>query len=213
MPGMRLKPSIISYNSLINGYYKKGRVEEAGHLFLEVPHKGQIIEAFSFLHIMEEQGVYPDITTYSTLIHGLCKNGKLEIARDLSNSLPCKSLQPDVQLYAIIIGSLCQEGHVEETKCLLAEMEKSGCAPNTVTYNICIQGLLERKLLAEAKALLDEMHRRGFSPDSTTVSLFINQPQDEGYDDCLRKLAITSISSVSTVSASLKALFSGFRHH
>ncbi|KAL0456602.1 UNVERIFIED_CONTAM: putative pentatricopeptide repeat-containing protein, mitochondrial [Sesamum latifolium] len=164
MHAQQLIPDVVTYNTLLNGLCMNK----------------QIVEAFSFLDIMEEQDVNPDLITYSILIHGLCKDGKLEIARNLFNSLPSKGLQPNAQMYTSIIGSLCQEGHIEDAKCLLVEMEKSGCAPDSVTYNVCIQGLLKRKLLVEAKTFLDEMYRRGFSSDATSASMLLDHLQDEG---------------------------------
>ncbi|KAL8482834.1 hypothetical protein ACS0TY_025755 [Phlomoides rotata] len=146
-----LKPSIVCYNSLINGYCKNGNVDGAWRLFLDVPRKdlertylqypiGKLvqeaadIEAYSFLHTMEKKGFIPDIVTYTILIGGLCKAGKLDVARDLFNQLPSKGLQPDARTYKTIIGALYEKGYAEEARYLRMEMKKkNGCKSKDVT--------------------------------------------------------------------------------
>lgn len=188
IPRIGLKHTIVSYNTMIHGLFRAGRF--ADFEYLEARnirpdlHTYNILldEAFSIMRIMEDKGVNPDIVTYSILINGLCKVGKLDIARNLFDQLPSKGLRPSVQIYTTLIGSLYQEGLDEEAKCLLFEMEKNGCAPNEVTYNAIVWSLLKRNKVYEAIPFMEEMYKRGFLAHSANVSMLLNVVQGEVKD-------------------------------
>ena len=61
MKNTGLSVSDFTYNPLIDGYGKKGNMVEALRLRDE----------------MAEKGILPTVSTYNTLIHGLCKMGKV----------------------------------------------------------------------------------------------------------------------------------------
>ncbi|KAL8479330.1 hypothetical protein ACS0TY_026266 [Phlomoides rotata] len=205
VPSKGLERDIFTYNTTIHGLLNKGRYDDAWKLFNEMKARqvhpnlrtynimldgfksGEIPQALSFLHTMEDEGFIPDIVTYGTLINGLCRDGEHEVARDLFNELPSKGLQPTIQIYTTIAGSLCQEGSVEEAKVLVVKMEESGCPPNSCTYNVVIQSLLRINELSEAIPFLEEMCERGFSANVTTMSLLLDQMQGQHGNDMLMK--------------------------
>ncbi|KAK8647939.1 hypothetical protein V6N13_121663 [Hibiscus sabdariffa] len=90
---------IVSYNTMINGYCKVKRLDEAMELFHEISRKGpipnkvtyntlmqsmfrlgRVSTACEFLRKMLASGQVPDIVTCSILLDGLYKTGKLEEA-------------------------------------------------------------------------------------------------------------------------------------
>ncbi|KAG6407966.1 hypothetical protein SASPL_130967 [Salvia splendens] len=151
-----LKPNIVSNNGLY-GYCKKGCVDEAWLLFLEIPNKGLIKDL---------------PLTYGALVNGLCKHGKHGMARHLFNQLPSKGVQPDAHIYTMIIGSFCQEGSLEEVKRL-----NLGCGPNRVTYNVIVESMIKQNDVHKARAFMEEMRENGFSTDSATSSV----PSGDGF--------------------------------
>ncbi|KAF6165205.1 hypothetical protein GIB67_007190 [Kingdonia uniflora] len=71
-----LTPNVITYNSLIDGLCKVGRVAVAQELFME----------------MQVRGPSPNIYTYSTLVNGLFTNGSYEEAMRLFEKMQIKLL-------------------------------------------------------------------------------------------------------------------------
>lgn len=59
-----LAPDIVSYNSLINGLCKMGRIQEAVNLFEK----------------LQVEGIQPDAITYNTLICWHCRDGMFDDA-------------------------------------------------------------------------------------------------------------------------------------
>jgi pentatricopeptide repeat protein len=57
-------PDIVTYNSLINGLCKRGRIQEALNLFEK----------------LQAEGIQPDSITYNTLICWLCREGAFDDA-------------------------------------------------------------------------------------------------------------------------------------
>ncbi|KAF6173825.1 hypothetical protein GIB67_003826, partial [Kingdonia uniflora] len=72
-----LKPNIIIYNILINGYCKTKNLDEA----------------MQILEDMCNKGLAPNTITYSSLIEGLCKSTNLDEAKKFFDSLPSKNLK------------------------------------------------------------------------------------------------------------------------
>ncbi|KAF5941800.1 hypothetical protein HYC85_019442 [Camellia sinensis] len=156
-----IHPNIFSYNILINGYCKKMKIDEAMHLFRELPRRGLKHNRGTFNTML--QGIIPNSQTYGILLDGLCKNGhisealslfhmmetngldldivmikSLTTARALFNNLSSKGLHPDVETYNMMIHGLCKEGLLHEAKELFVKMEQSGCLANDVTHNTII---------------------------------------------------------------------------
>ncbi|KAL4298503.1 hypothetical protein AHAS_Ahas17G0007400 [Arachis hypogaea] len=95
---------------------------------------------------MKESGIDPNIHTYSIIIDGLCKSGRLKNAKEIFEDLSIKGYRPDVKTYTIMINGLCKEGLLHEALAFLSKMEDNGCLPDAVTYEIIIGALFEKEL-------------------------------------------------------------------
>ena len=56
-------PDVVTYNSLLNGYCKKSKIDEALHLF----------------HEITEKRMKPDVVTYKTMLHVLFHVGRCKM--------------------------------------------------------------------------------------------------------------------------------------
>ncbi|XP_076933598.1 callose synthase 10-like [Bidens hawaiensis] len=147
-----LVPNVVTYSSLLNGYCKNLKIEEAMNMFHEMT-----------------------IKVYTILIEGATKCGRLDVARDLFHNLTAKGLQPDVQLYNVIITGFCGEGLLKEAKKLFLKMDDSGWPPDNVTYRVLLQGYLKSQRYDDVEMLLQEMDGRSYSLDASNVSLLIDK--------------------------------------
>ncbi|EYU40956.1 hypothetical protein MIMGU_mgv1a025192mg, partial [Erythranthe guttata] len=89
------------------------------------------------------KGVSPNIITYGILINGLCKDGKLEDAKNILNELPSKGLQPDCQVmtYNIIIHCLLKNKDVYKAMPFLEDMHKRGFSVDAATSLMLINDM------------------------------------------------------------------------
>jgi pentatricopeptide repeat protein len=113
----------------------------------------------------------PDLISYSTIISGLCKAGRVGEAKKKFIEMMGKNLQPDSAIYDVFIHSFCKEGKISSAFRVLKDMEKKGCNKTLQTYNSLIMGLGSKNQIFEIYGLIDEMRERGVSPD---VSIYNN---------------------------------------
>lgn len=123
---------------------------------------------------------------YNILIDALCKDKKMDHARDLFIMLSAKGLHHNVKTYNIMIRGLCG-GLLDEAKEFFVVMEQNGCSPDDVTFNTIIWGFLGTKKYSEALLHLDEMVVKGFSVDVSTSSRIVDLMSTRGEDPALQQ--------------------------
>jgi pentatricopeptide repeat protein len=111
-------------------------------------------EAMLMLTQMREQGVNPDVFTYSSVIAALCRMGRLADAMDKFSQMISIGVQPDTIVYQILIQGYCTHGDLGKTKELVYEMMNKGIPfPNIVFFSSVINGLCK-----EGRVLVFWMH-------------------------------------------------------
>ncbi|XP_030450320.2 LOW QUALITY PROTEIN: pentatricopeptide repeat-containing protein At2g17140 [Syzygium oleosum] len=116
---------------------------------------------------------YPDLISYSTVISGLCKAGRIEEAKKMFAEMMSRKIRPDSVIYDAFVYALCKEGKLSSAFRVLKDMEKKGCSRRLQTYNSLILGLGRKNQIFEIYGLLDEMKERGIPPNVCTYNNFI----------------------------------------
>ncbi|KAG0456400.1 hypothetical protein HPP92_024188 [Vanilla planifolia] len=176
-------PDVVTYNTLINGYCRKGRVEEALRLF----------------KVMFRRGVEPDLVSYKILMKGLCKEGRVWEAQQLFDKMRQRGLAADEACYGILVLGYCWVGKMRKAWLLLQEMIGGGyipdcfvcmefakdvfrlkdemiekdVRPNQETYNIMISFLCKMDGAQEGECMMEEMISSGLVPDSVTCAALV----------------------------------------
>lgn len=187
-------PNVLCYNTLFNALAEAGRVGEAVVAFDEMLAAG-VAPNVSSLNIlvklrswwsarfdlvykeiiqMRKIGVEADVSTYSTLITGLCRAGKVSEAWGVLDWMLEEGCLPMVHTYTPILQGYCREGRVEEAKELMELMERVGCPPNVVTYNILIRAMCKDDRFDEIKQVLKESRTKGWKPSTVTYNTYMN---------------------------------------
>ncbi|TXG66941.1 hypothetical protein EZV62_008216 [Acer yangbiense] len=133
--------------------------------------EGRIMEATRFLKKMISFGCRPDVVTFATLIHGLCRSDNTIVALQLHEQvvnalmgivntvLPGRGIHADAIIYTSLIHGLCCVGDWEEAKSLFIEMFNQGVQPNTYTYSILMDGYCLVGRIHDAEKLFVSMER------------------------------------------------------
>ncbi|KAJ1438693.1 Tetratricopeptide-like helical domain superfamily [Sesbania bispinosa] len=140
----------VSYGTLINGLCKVGETRVALQLLRQLegqsvqPDVGEslvlgsllmrcMIEAFALFKKIKDMGIQPDMYTYSVLIDGLCKGGRLKNAQDrawLKKHWPCykkwRTMVAFLITCEIIIRALFEKDENDKAEKLLREMTARG---------------------------------------------------------------------------------------
>lgn len=111
-------PNEITYAILIDGYGRKGNVQEVLKLFYE----------------MENKLLCPGSSVFSTLIKSLCQSGKLEEAEKYFEIMKDRSLARNECLYETMIASYIEKGDKKRALRLQNEMVLEGINPNCSSF-------------------------------------------------------------------------------
>lgn len=145
---LRLSPSSMAFNYLMNTLCEDGSVVDAYRIF-----KNLIKEGYFF-----------GKTTFSILANALCKLEKL----DMMNELFLIALDKNVELTDSVlenyITALCRTGRVEDGYFIHGELNKLHKVTTRRAYNNLINGFIKSKRGDIAARLLIEMQEKGHTP-------------------------------------------------
>ncbi|GKC11456.1 pentatricopeptide repeat-containing protein [Tanacetum coccineum] len=153
------------------------------------------------MSLMKKGGVAPDVVSYSILLHGYCKKGKISEAIELLRNMIANGCFPNNYTCNSLLESLWKEGKVLEAEELLNKMKERGYALDTVTYNIVLDGLCKSGKVDKAIETLHEMwnqedddnNRNNCMPDLITYSTIINALCKDGKLDEAKKKFIEMV--------------------
>ncbi|CAM6095673.1 unnamed protein product [Calypogeia fissa] len=151
-------PGVTIHTYLIDGYCKRGRVDEA----------------FAHFDEMVSHGCAPNVVTYSSLIGGLLKVGRIQGALDLLDKMEENKCYPNVVTYSVIINGLIKHHQLEEAWKIFERMKKEGCTPNLITYSTLIDGVAKERKFEEVSKLLDQMRETRCTPSLFIYGTVIN---------------------------------------
>ncbi|CAD6216534.1 unnamed protein product [Miscanthus lutarioriparius] len=193
-------PSVLCYNTLLNALAEEGRAVEARRVFDGMLAAGVAPNASSFnilvklyawrtaefhlaydeIHAMRRHGVVPDVGTFSTLVTGLCRAGKLDEAWGVLDWMLQEGCRPMVHTYTPIVQGYCRQGRIEEATNLIGFMEEAGCPPNAVTYNVLIRALCDDARFDEVEQVLAEIETKGHQPSTVTYNIYMDALSKKG---------------------------------
>ncbi|XWS70205.1 hypothetical protein CRYUN_Cryun03dG0028500 [Craigia yunnanensis] len=130
-----------------------------------------------FDNVVKEGLVQPDVSSYTTLIRGLCKMGMVESAKKVFDEMTCK---PELLTFNTMINGFCKKGDMESASLLFYKMiNEVDCLPDTVTFTTLIDGYCRKGEFEEAMMCMDKMVKGGCLPNVLTYNAII-------YALCLR---------------------------
>ena len=140
----KIEPDVITFNVVVNGLCKAGKLNKAG----------DVIED------MKAWGFSLNMVTYNTLIDEYCKMGRVgkmykveSILKDMVANQVCSN----EVTYNILIDGFCKDENVSTARKVFEEMQRQCLRANMITYNSLINGLCWDGKLDEVISLRNEM--------------------------------------------------------
>lgn len=134
--------SVVSFNSLIAGYFLNCQPSKAQQLFDRMPQR--------------------NIASYNAMISGYIKNGRLADARAVFDSMP----QRNVVSWTSMVRGLVQAGAIAEAEFLFRCMPKR----NVVSWTVMLGGLIQDGRIDGARRLFDEMPEKDIVARTSMIS-------------------------------------------
>nr|ACF83168.1 unknown [Zea mays] len=189
----RVSPNVYTVNMVMRAKCALGRVVDAAQLLDEMPCWGFSRTAASFNTLiaaychdsggmetvlrlkerMEREGLVPNEVTYNTIVHGLCKEGRMHQARRIVNEMRVKGVTPNTITFNTLIHSYVTLGDNEVAMKMHEEMMKAGLSADLVTYNALILGLCNEGKTWKASQLVQELCAAKLEPNASTFSALI----------------------------------------
>ncbi|KAF2307964.1 hypothetical protein GH714_033838 [Hevea brasiliensis] len=154
-------PSVITFNALIDGLCKAGKLEEAQLLFykMEIGRNPSL-----FLRLSQGADRVLDTGGLQTMVEQLCVSGLILKAYKILMQLADSGFAPNINTYNILINGFCKAGNINGAFKLVKELQLKGLSPDSVTYGTLINGLLSIKREEDAFRVLDQMFKSGCTP-------------------------------------------------
>ncbi|CAI9088831.1 OLC1v1023270C1 [Oldenlandia corymbosa var. corymbosa] len=152
------RPDACTYNILINACLVMGDLDNAWDVF----------------NAMQKKGIVPNVTTFGTLIKGLCENKELEEAFRLKEMMERDfKLKPNAFLFVALIKGLCEVDKVDVAMKLKEEMLKKNVELDAAIYATLISALFKAGRREDVNKLLEDMRKNGCKKNTVLYNVII----------------------------------------
>ncbi|KAM3340767.1 hypothetical protein P3S68_028401 [Capsicum galapagoense] len=164
--------NVTSYNILMRGLFENRMVDEAISIWKLMGENGNgsLNKALNVLQAENEGERCVDLYAYSSIVNGLCREGRLDEATAMLDLMA----KQGCTLSSHVCNALIKASKVQEALRFFGEMHSQNCSPTVVTYNVLIDGLCKAERFGDAYELVEEMLKKGWTPDMITYSLLVD---------------------------------------
>ncbi|KAG8384656.1 hypothetical protein BUALT_Bualt04G0140700 [Buddleja alternifolia] len=143
---------VVTYNSMISGLVKAGKLKDAKKLFDEMPERDRV--------------------SWNAILDGYAKAGEMKAAFEMFEKMPSR----DVVSWSTVISGYAKAGDVEMAKVLFDNMP----VKNLITWTIMISGYAEKGLVKEALRLYSQMEAAKLDLDDGTFVSILSASAESG---------------------------------
>nr|XP_011469344.1 PREDICTED: pentatricopeptide repeat-containing protein At2g17525, mitochondrial isoform X2 [Fragaria vesca subsp. vesca] len=129
----------------------------------------RIGDGFKLLQAIKSRGVAPNTVVYNTLLHALCRNGKVGRARSLMNEME----DPNDVTFNILISGYCGEENLVQAVVMLDKCFGLGYVPDVVTITKVLELLCNDGRVMEAVKVLERVESNGGLVDVVAYNTLI----------------------------------------
>lgn len=182
MEKKRIEITAVTFTTVFDALYKKGRTDEAEKLWDKMEKKGCELDVAAYnVRIMHAQGgkpekvkaligemsnagLKPDTISYNYLMTCYCKNGMMDEAKKVFEELEENGCNPNAASFRTLIFYLCRSGDYEKGYKLFKTSVKMHKIPDFNTMKHLVEGLVKIKKTKEAKGLIRTIKKK-FPPN------------------------------------------------
>ncbi|KAJ4841386.1 hypothetical protein Tsubulata_011557 [Turnera subulata] len=141
----KIKPDVVSYNTLIDGCI---RIDDSA-------------AALTFFNEMRGKGITPTKISYTTLMKAFALSGQPKMAnRVFDEMVKDPRVKVDLIAWNMLVEGYCRSGFVEDAKQIIQRMKEEGFYPDVATYGSLANGIALARKPGEALLLWKEVKDR-----------------------------------------------------
>lgn len=130
-------------------------------------------DAIDIFDDMGSFGLEKNTDTMNLLLDTLCKEKKVEVARDVYLKLKDQII-PDKYTFNILVSGWCNSRRMDEAMWTIEEMKDHGFHPSVVTYTTILKAYCKQSKFSKAYDVLDEMITSGSPPNIVTYTTMMS---------------------------------------
>jgi pentatricopeptide repeat protein len=115
--------------------------------------------------------------SYSSLIDGHSKLGKMQIAMAIYTEMVAKGIEPNVVTYTALIHGHAKNGGIDAAFRLHKEMTENGISPNAITASVLVDSLCRENRVQEAVSFVMEYSGIKYSDIHSIFSNFTTEEE------------------------------------
>eukprot|EP00826_Nyctotherus_ovalis_P041403 TRINITY_DN415_c0_g2_i1.p1 TRINITY_DN415_c0_g2~~TRINITY_DN415_c0_g2_i1.p1 ORF type:complete len:694 (+),score=132.19 TRINITY_DN415_c0_g2_i1:89-2170(+) len=159
----------IIYNALLDCCVRCNQCSKMSEIFEDM-----LRVATKYKSELSEDGIEPDLITYSTLIKGMCRSGEISKAISLYNEMKRKDLKLDEMLFNSLLDGLAKSnGNLRESERIIGDMTRLRIKFSNYTYSILVKLYTRSRMLHKALKVLDEMKSNKIVPGIVVYTCLI----------------------------------------
>ncbi|PAN06890.1 hypothetical protein PAHAL_1G295100 [Panicum hallii] len=121
---------------------------------------------------LEDMGLERNTETMNLLLDALCKEKKVELAREVFLVLS-PHIAPDAYTFNIFVHGWCSVRRIDEAMWTIEEMENKGFTPTVITYTAVLEAYCKQRKFRRVYELLDSMGSKGCHPNVITYTMIM----------------------------------------
>ncbi|XP_042498391.1 pentatricopeptide repeat-containing protein At3g04130, mitochondrial-like [Macadamia integrifolia] len=130
---------------------------------------GKWEDAIETFDKLETLGLEKNTESMNLLLDALCKEKKVELAREVYLRLK-SHISPNAHTFTIFIHGWCKANRIDEAHWTIQEMKGHGCCPCVISYSTIIQAYCNQSNFRKVFELCDEMKAQGCPPNVVTYT-------------------------------------------
>ncbi|XP_020963607.1 pentatricopeptide repeat-containing protein At5g16420, mitochondrial-like [Arachis ipaensis] len=187
-----LEPNEVTYSVMIEAYCKGKKSGEAHNVLDDMLGKNHVPSSALCCRVVDmlckewnvenacevwrkllRMNCSRDDAVTGTLVHWLCKKGKVIEARKALDEFG-GGVVPSLLTYNTLIAGMRERGELCEAARLWDDMVEKGRVPNAFTYDMLIKGFCKVGNVKEGIRIIEEMFESGCLPDKSTYTVLID---------------------------------------
>ncbi|KAL6145577.1 hypothetical protein ACLB2K_056263 [Fragaria x ananassa] len=178
MRGKGCSPNVVSFNTLIKGFFREGKFEDGIEMAYE----------------MIEFGCEFSSVTCEILVDGLCREGQVEEACELLIDFSRKGVVPRGYDYYGLVEVLCRKGNSERALEVVDELWRMRNVPSLIACTTLVEGLRRSARIDEALEVMGRMLEVDMVPDIVTFNCLLQDLCNLGRTEEADNLSLLSLT-------------------
>lgn len=176
-------------NTFLDDMQKSGNLitlKTVGKAMRRLCGAGKWEDAVSIFDKLETYGLKRNTESMNLLLDTLCKEKKVQQARDIFVTLK-PYIAPNPHTFCIFIHGWCKMGKVDEAEWTNEEMKGFGFRPGVISYSTIIEFYCRQSNFRKVYDLLDNMEAQGCPPNAITYTIILcSLAKSEKFDEAMK---------------------------